>query len=64
VSEFCRKHRSHFCPCAMPSLYEGRPAYARAWDDPELAKKLWKGRRDDEALEELTSADDEEEALW
>jgi hypothetical protein len=32
---FCRKHSSHFCPCASPHLYR---------DDPEGAAK-WQQRR-------------------
>jgi hypothetical protein len=57
VSEpcFCAKHRSHYCRCAAPWLYSGRPLFtptgfwsrlkvAKAWDSPKLAKRIWKRR--------------------
>jgi hypothetical protein len=56
---FCREHRSWFCPCAAPWMYEGGPALtptgfwgreyiARAWDEPKLARSIWKRRREEE----------------
>jgi len=54
---FCGEHRSWFCPCVAPWLYEGGPVLtptgfwgreyvARAWDDPRLAKSIWQRRRE------------------
>jgi hypothetical protein len=34
VSEFCRKHSSHYCPCVAPQLYATDSEAARQWDLP------------------------------
>lgn len=30
---FCSRHKSHFCPCATPWMYTGKPEKAAKWDE-------------------------------
>jgi hypothetical protein len=53
--KFCARHRSFFCPCAEPGLYEDEPNAKAAWDaapvrreepdephaEPEEMERLW-----------------------
>jgi hypothetical protein len=59
--EFCRRHRSHFCPCVRPKLYaEGMNDVPRLGleniDSLDQAKRAWRkhgerGRHDDELFD-------------
>ena len=61
---FCREHRTWFCPCAAPWMYDGKAAsVAQAWFDPEHKNEPdeWDGEANPA---ELGWGDGAQGALW
>ena len=64
--KYCRRHRTHFCPCVKPELYDERDARgdAKVWDDAEnqyRAQRKSAGIKTDSVTSDKTLGDEEHE---